>query len=79
MSLHDLRGLEVDAADMFYFQLPSTGALDILDILESPPPFCCTEAIDDRLGLLWFKLNLSHRGEQSFARRVSPLADASAG
>lgn len=52
MSLHDLRGLELDAADILYAQLPSTGVVDIPGQSGLFSAVLCTEkATDDRLGL----------------------------
>lgn len=52
VSLHDLRGLELDAANILYVQLPSAGVLDIPGQSGLLSAVLCTEnAIDDRLGL----------------------------
>lgn len=57
--MHDLRGLEVDAANIIYVQLPITGALDILDILDildSPPSFCTPKRLTTALGCFGLSL-----------------------
>lgn len=52
VSLHDLRGLELDAADILYVLLPSAGTLGIPGQTGLLSAVLCTEkAIDDRLGL----------------------------